>query len=119
MQVPECIDRLAKAGIKLWVLTGDKMETAVNIGYIKRTSAGLCLYGSCIKLIYLFLPPPNRYACGLLRQDMKEVVITLDSPDILALEKQADKDALIKVHEPVSFWHLNFLSLLYFFDKIE
>lgn len=32
-QVPECIDKLAQAGIKLWVLTGDKMETAINIGY--------------------------------------------------------------------------------------
>lgn len=31
--VPECIDKLAQAGIKLWVLTGDKMETAINIGY--------------------------------------------------------------------------------------
>lgn len=34
VQVPECIDKLAQAGIKLWVLTGDKMETAINIGYI-------------------------------------------------------------------------------------
>ncbi len=24
---------LKKAGIKVWVLTGDKIETAVNIGY--------------------------------------------------------------------------------------
>lgn len=32
-QVPDCIDKLAQAGIKLWVLTGDKMETAINIGY--------------------------------------------------------------------------------------
>lgn len=24
---------LRKAGIKVWVLTGDKIETAVNIGY--------------------------------------------------------------------------------------
>lgn len=24
---------IKQAGIKLWVLTGDKMETAVNIGY--------------------------------------------------------------------------------------
>ena len=24
---------IRKAGIKLWVLTGDKIETAVNIGY--------------------------------------------------------------------------------------
>lgn len=31
--VPQTIDTLAKAGIKLWVLTGDKRETAVEIGY--------------------------------------------------------------------------------------
>lgn len=31
-QVPECIEKLSRAGIKIWVLTGDKMETAVNIG---------------------------------------------------------------------------------------
>ncbi|KAL2335697.1 hypothetical protein Fmac_016910 [Flemingia macrophylla] len=66
--VPECIKKLARAKIKLWVLTGDKMETAVNIGY----------------------------ACSLLRQDMKQIVITLDSPDILSLEKQGDKEALAK-----------------------
>jgi len=32
-KVPDCIDKLAQAGIKIWVLTGDKMETAINIGY--------------------------------------------------------------------------------------
>ena len=32
-EVPECIANLAKAGINLWVLTGDKQETAINIGY--------------------------------------------------------------------------------------
>jgi len=31
--VPDCIDTLLAAGIKIWVLTGDKFETAVNIGY--------------------------------------------------------------------------------------
>ncbi|ORX59732.1 phospholipid-translocating P-type ATPase [Hesseltinella vesiculosa] len=31
--VPDCIDDLRHAGIKIWVLTGDKMETAINIGY--------------------------------------------------------------------------------------
>ena len=29
--VPECIAELAKAGINIWVLTGDKEETAINI----------------------------------------------------------------------------------------
>lgn len=31
--VPETIDKLLKADIKMWVLTGDKMETAINIGF--------------------------------------------------------------------------------------
>lgn len=31
--VPDTIQLLADAGIKLWVLTGDKVETAINIGF--------------------------------------------------------------------------------------
>jgi phospholipid-translocating ATPase len=31
--VPETIANLAAANIKIWVLTGDKQETAINIGY--------------------------------------------------------------------------------------
>lgn len=31
-QVPDTIKDLLKAGIKVWMLTGDKLETAVNIG---------------------------------------------------------------------------------------
>ncbi|CAK4684224.1 unnamed protein product [Aphanomyces euteiches] len=34
--VPHTIFSLAKAGIKIWVLTGDKEETAVNIGHACR-----------------------------------------------------------------------------------
>ncbi|KAL9679933.1 hypothetical protein QQ045_017804 [Rhodiola kirilowii] len=64
--VPDCIDKLAQAGIKIWVLTGDKMETAINIGF----------------------------ACSLLRQGMKQIMINLDSPEIKALEKAGDKSAI-------------------------
>ncbi|QHO16953.1 hypothetical protein HN873_033530 [Arachis hypogaea] len=63
--VPECIDKLAQAGIKLWVLTGDKMETAINIGY----------------------------ACSLLRQGMKQIIISSDTPEAKLLEKAEDKSA--------------------------
>ncbi|KEH17355.1 putative phospholipid-translocating ATPase [Medicago truncatula] len=66
--VPECIDKLAQAGIKIWVLTGDKMETAINIGF----------------------------ACSLLRQGMKQLIIQLESPEIQALEKAGDKRAIAK-----------------------
>ncbi|XP_004937186.2 phospholipid-transporting ATPase ID isoform X1 [Gallus gallus] len=31
--VPQTIETLGKASIKIWVLTGDKQETAMNIGY--------------------------------------------------------------------------------------
>ena len=30
--VPETISNLTKADIKVWILTGDKQETAINIG---------------------------------------------------------------------------------------
>ncbi|XP_057812071.1 probable phospholipid-transporting ATPase 4 [Salvia miltiorrhiza] len=43
--VPECIDKLAQAGLKIWLLTGDKKETAVNVGF----------------------------ACSLLRHDMEQL----------------------------------------------
>ncbi|MCD7472612.1 putative phospholipid-transporting ATPase 9 [Datura stramonium] len=66
--VPDCIDKLAQAGIKIWVLTGDKMETAINIGY----------------------------ACSLLRQGMKQIIITLESPDIIAVEKAGEKNAITR-----------------------
>lgn len=32
-QVGETIAALKRAGIKVWVLTGDKIETAINIGF--------------------------------------------------------------------------------------
>ncbi|KAL7380732.1 hypothetical protein ABVT39_022929 [Epinephelus coioides] len=32
-EVPETIEALQKAGIKVWILTGDKKETAINIAY--------------------------------------------------------------------------------------
>ncbi|XP_043717420.1 putative phospholipid-transporting ATPase 9 [Telopea speciosissima] len=66
--VPECIDKLAQAGIKIWVLTGDKMETAINIGF----------------------------ACSLLRQGMKQIIINLDTPEIKAVEKEGDKSEIAK-----------------------
>uniref|UniRef100_A0A0E0AA16 Phospholipid-transporting ATPase n=1 Tax=Oryza glumipatula TaxID=40148 RepID=A0A0E0AA16_9ORYZ len=66
--VPECIDKLAQAGIKIWVLTGDKMETAINIGF----------------------------ACSLLRQGMTQIIVTLEAPDIIALEKNGDKESIAR-----------------------
>lgn len=67
--VPECIDKLALAGLKIWVLTGDKMETAINIGF----------------------------ACSLLRQDMKQILIALDDANVKAAEDSGNKKTIAKV----------------------
>jgi len=32
--VPHCLHYLREAGLKIWVVTGDKSETAINIGYL-------------------------------------------------------------------------------------
>ncbi|KAJ3682960.1 hypothetical protein LUZ60_013187 [Juncus effusus] len=51
--VPEAIEKLREAGIKVWVLTGDKQETAISIGF----------------------------SCKLLTQEMTEIVINSTSKD--------------------------------------
>ncbi|KAL1293214.1 hypothetical protein HN51_053864 [Arachis hypogaea] len=68
--VPQCIDKLAQAGLKIWVLTGDKMETAINIGF----------------------------ACSLLRQGMKQICITIPNLDAMPASdstKEAIKDNIL------------------------
>uniref|UniRef100_A0A3P9CGV0 Phospholipid-transporting ATPase n=1 Tax=Maylandia zebra TaxID=106582 RepID=A0A3P9CGV0_9CICH len=57
--VPETIEQLAKADIKIWVLTGDKQETAENIGY----------------------------SCNMLREEMKDVFV-VSANTAFALEKK-------------------------------
>lgn len=45
--VPETIDKLRRANIKIWMLTGDKRETAINIAH----SARICRPGSEIYIL--------------------------------------------------------------------
>lgn len=61
--VPDTIALLADAGIKLWVLTGDKVETAINIGF----------------------------SCNLLSNDMDLIVFKAGDDTIEAAEAELDK----------------------------
>ncbi|CAG8602212.1 5023_t:CDS:2, partial [Paraglomus occultum] len=49
--VPETIDKLRRAGIRIWMLTGDKRETAINIGHscslIKDYSTVIIINADC------------------------------------------------------------------------
>ena len=61
--VPDTIALLGDAGIKLWVLTGDKVETAINIGF----------------------------SCNLLNNDMDLIVIRIDDETHESAEAELDK----------------------------
>lgn len=82
--MPQCIDKLAQAGLKIWVLTGDKMETAINIGSVFSPNrnlfydTGIEILASRIlglKVLFHFY----RFACSLLRQGMKQICITANA----------------------------------------
>ncbi|XP_030449273.1 phospholipid-transporting ATPase 3 [Syzygium oleosum] len=67
--VPNCIETLSKAGIKIWVLTGDKLETAINIAY----------------------------ACKLIDNDMKQFIISSETDVIREVEERGDPVELARV----------------------
>ncbi|KAF2458100.1 hypothetical protein BDY21DRAFT_420789 [Lineolata rhizophorae] len=61
--VPDSIQLLGRAGIKLWVLTGDKVETAINIGF----------------------------SCNLLDNDMDLLVLKVEDDSLATAEAELDK----------------------------
>ncbi|XP_024380189.1 phospholipid-transporting ATPase 3 isoform X3 [Physcomitrium patens] len=60
--VPNCIETLSRAGIKIWMLTGDKLETAINIAY----------------------------ACSLVNNETKQFVLNSDVKEIRDIEDRGD-----------------------------
>ncbi|KAL6710873.1 phospholipid transporting ATPase [Coniothyrium glycines] len=65
--VPESIALLGQAGIKLWVLTGDKVETAINIGF----------------------------SCNLLDNDMDLLILKVTDDNVASIEAQLDEKLAI------------------------
>lgn len=61
--VPDTIALLAEAGIKLWVLTGDKVETAINIGF----------------------------SCNLLNNSMELIVLKIEDELVSTAEAELDR----------------------------
>ncbi|KAL6566499.1 Phospholipid-transporting ATPase 3 [Orobanche gracilis] len=66
--VPACIETLSRAGIKIWVLTGDKMETAINIAY----------------------------ACKLINNSMTQFIISSETDAIREVEDKGDQVELAR-----------------------
>ncbi|KAF9436520.1 hypothetical protein BGZ76_003704 [Entomortierella beljakovae] len=93
--VPETIDKLRRAGIRLWMLTGDKRETAINIGYSCRLIKD---YSSTIILDV----PTQAQAHRALNKAMKDVnkgksrhvVVVIDGATLSIVEQSTELMAL-------------------------
>lgn len=70
--VPDAIEMLHKAGIKLWILTGDKLQTAIEIGY----------------------------SCNLLTNDMEVMIISTDSMEGARAQIEAGLNKMASVQGP-------------------
>ncbi|KAJ7489061.1 phospholipid-transporting ATPase 1 [Mycena latifolia] len=70
--VPEAIETLHRAGIKLWILTGDKLQTAIEIGY----------------------------SCNLLKADMDLMILSADSQQQARSQIEAGLNKIASVLGP-------------------
>ncbi|KZT25558.1 phospholipid-translocating P-type ATPase [Neolentinus lepideus HHB14362 ss-1] len=73
--VPEAIETLHRAGIKLWILTGDKVQTAIEIGF----------------------------SCNLLKNDMEIMILSADSPESARAQIEAGLNKIASVLGPPSW----------------
>jgi phospholipid-translocating ATPase len=73
--VPDAIEMLHRAGIKLWILTGDKVQTAIEIGY----------------------------SCNLLKQDMDVLILSATTKAEARAKIEAGLNKLATVLGPPSF----------------
>ncbi|KAF9481771.1 phospholipid-translocating P-type ATPase [Pholiota conissans] len=73
--VPEAIEMLHRAGIKLWILTGDKLQTAIEIGY----------------------------SCNLLKNDMDLMILSANSPEQTRSQLEAGLNKIASVLGPPSW----------------
>ncbi|KZT71083.1 phospholipid-translocating P-type ATPase [Daedalea quercina L-15889] len=72
--VPEAIETLHQAGIKLWILTGDKIQTAIEIGF----------------------------SCNLLKNEMEIMIISAEEAAAVQTQIEAGINKIASMHGPPS-----------------
>ncbi|RKL37643.1 putative phospholipid-transporting ATPase DNF3 [Fusarium proliferatum] len=90
--VPETIERLRKANIKVWMLTGDKRETAINIAH----SARICRPGSDLYILDITKGSLDSQLVAL-QEDLSagsvHSVVVIDGQTLAAVEKSPELSA--------------------------
>ncbi|KAI6086144.1 phospholipid-translocating P-type ATPase [Hypoxylon rubiginosum] len=86
--VPETIDKLRHANIKIWMLTGDKRETAINIAH----SARICHQGSEIFILDSVKGSLERQLNDIsvdIATDCHHSVVVIDGQTLQVIEQSA------------------------------
>uniref|UniRef100_UPI00398F553A phospholipid-transporting ATPase IC-like n=1 Tax=Pristiophorus japonicus TaxID=55135 RepID=UPI00398F553A len=89
--VPETIQSLKEADIKIWVLTGDKKETAINIGYsCKLLSDQMVLFeGRDINTVLEKLQKNNYRYKDINVATVSAAISCSEQPDVLSCDNKA------------------------------
>ncbi|KAM0203709.1 hypothetical protein ACHAPI_000708 [Fusarium lateritium] len=90
--VPETIERLRKANIKIWMLTGDKRETAINIAH----SARICRPGSDLYILDVSKGGLDSQLVALqddLQAGSVHSVVVIDGQTLATVEKSPELSA--------------------------
>lgn len=105
--VPDTIDLLSRAGIKIWVLTGDKQETAINIGFacsLLHDDMGLFVFNGCdennitsvLKCYLSDAKQVTRQDLGLVVEGSTLEIMVKSQEEMDAIDSPALKDQLME-----------------------
>lgn len=103
--VPEAIDKLRRANIKLWMLTGDKRETAINIGQ----SCRLIKDYSSVTIL--------DHEAGEVSQRIAATIVDLSNSNVAHSVVVVDGQTLLLIEAEETVWNL-FIDLAVLVDSV-
>ncbi|XP_020231137.1 phospholipid-transporting ATPase 1 [Cajanus cajan] len=105
--VPEAIESLRTAGIKVWVLTGDKQETAISIGYSSKLLTS--------NMTQIIINTNNRESCRRRLQDA--LVISRNQRAVSRVTHNSDGSSdAVSISAPLALI-IDGTSLVYILDS--
>jgi len=106
--VPDCIANIVKAGVNIWMLTGDKEETAINIAvacnlvspiqYMDHIIINKSIASTSEKMLEIFQSEVKKYDQSLhtLGAAIKPRALIIDGPSLItAMDDERLKEALL------------------------
>jgi phospholipid-transporting ATPase len=109
--VPDAIASLSQAGLKIWVLTGDKEETAINIGFACQLLDDemdlIKVNGASVDIVAKQLSDGERKTISMGMSDANTCALVLDGQALTVIEEEANlRLKLLKFEQSRLFNHV-------------